>query len=191
MGSGTNGDRVNLGSDKEGDTVGTELVKERRQEVHGLEGMNAVDTGVVLVVEGRNDEQDEIHQETDLLHILPSVKLVVNKEGGQVVSTKRDSDIDQVPEPAGHDGCVCGFNNLDEIRLEELVAIEEDVVTEPGSSCGKKTTSEVLDAEVKRLHVVSGDLSLLLIDVELSACQWHLVPTVVDKPESTNSGDCE
>jgi hypothetical protein len=43
--------------------------------------VDTFDAGVVLVVEGWNDEQDEVHQESELLHPLATVVLVVDKEG--------------------------------------------------------------------------------------------------------------
>lgn len=79
--SGTNRCGEHFSGDEEGDSVRTELVEERGEEVHGLEGVDTFDAGVVLVVEGWNDEQDEVHQESELLHPLATVVLVVDKEG--------------------------------------------------------------------------------------------------------------
>jgi len=60
------------------------------------------DAGVVLVVEGGDDEEDEAHEETDLLHPFSAVKFVVDEERGEVVSAKRDTNVHQIPEPASH-----------------------------------------------------------------------------------------
>ncbi len=42
VGAGTDGGREDLAGDEEGDAVGAELVEERADEVHGLEGVDAV-----------------------------------------------------------------------------------------------------------------------------------------------------
>jgi len=58
--SSTNGNWINLGGCDECNTVGTELVEEGGQEVHGLKGVDALDGFVVVVVERRDDEEDEV-----------------------------------------------------------------------------------------------------------------------------------
>lgn len=78
---GADGRGEDLSRDEEGDGVGAELVEEGREEVHGLEGVDALDVGVVVVVEGWDDEEDEVHEEANLLHPLASVVLVVDEEG--------------------------------------------------------------------------------------------------------------
>lgn len=77
---GADGRGVDLGRHEEGDGVGAELVEERGEEVHGLEGFDASDARVVLVVERGHDEEDEIEQEPDLHHHLAAVQLVVDQE---------------------------------------------------------------------------------------------------------------
>ena len=77
---GTDGCWVDLGGDKEGDGVGTELVKEGGEKVHGLELLDVGVGGVILVLEGRNDEKDEVQKESNLLHILATIELVINQE---------------------------------------------------------------------------------------------------------------
>lgn len=81
VGGGAHGGGVDLSSDKEGDAVGAELVEEGREEIHGLEGVDAVDARVVIVVEGGHDEEDEVHEEANLHHPLAAVVLVVDEEG--------------------------------------------------------------------------------------------------------------
>ena len=191
VGGGTDWGWVDLGGDEEGHAVGAELVEERRQEVHGLEGVNAVDGRVVVVVEGGNDEEDEAEQEANLLHPLAAVELVINQEGGQVVAGKRAADVDQVPEPSGHDGGGVGREDLDELGLEELVSVEENIVTEPTTGSGDDATSEVTEGQLERFHVVTSDSVLLLGSHQLLGGQWHLVPSVVDEPEGTDGGDGE
>jgi hypothetical protein len=65
--------------------------------------MNSLDGLVVVVVEGWHDKQDEIHKETKLHHSLSANELVIDQEGSQVVAAKGDGDVDEVPQPTGHD----------------------------------------------------------------------------------------
>lgn len=46
--------------------------------------------------------------------------------------------------------------------MEELVTIEEDVVTEPAASGGQDSRPEVVEGEAEGLHIVAGDVGLLL-----------------------------
>ena len=80
MGGGTDRGRVDFGRDEECDSIGAELVEEGREEIHGLEA-DEVNFGVVVVVEAWDDEEDEIHEEAKLLHVLTAVELVVDEEG--------------------------------------------------------------------------------------------------------------
>lgn len=187
----TDGSGEDLSGDQEGDTVGTELVEERGQEVHGLEGVNVLDLSVVVVLEARNDEEDEAHHETDDLTPLATVELVVNGPHGTVVTGQLNTDVGQGPEPAGHDSVIVGGNGLDEVALEELVTIEENVVGEPSTGGGDETRSEVAEGQLERLGVVSGDRSLLLLGLKLLASSAHVVGTVVDEPKGTGGGDGE
>jgi len=88
VGSGTDGSWEAFGGDQEGHAVGAELLEERGQEVHGLESLDTGDAGVELVVESRNNEEDEVHEETKLLHVLTANNLVVDEESGKVVTRK-------------------------------------------------------------------------------------------------------
>lgn len=186
----TDGGGEDLSGDQEGDTVGTELVEERGQEVHGLEGVNVLGLGVVVVLEAGNDEEDEAHHETDDLSPLATVELVIDGPHSAVVTGHLDTDVGEGPEPAGHDGVILG-DDLDEVALEELVTVEENIVGEPSTSGGNETRSEVPEGQLERLGVVSGDGSLLLLGLELLAGGAHVVCTVVDEPQSTGSGDGE
>lgn len=183
---------VDLGSDQEGDGVWTELVEERGEEVHGLEGVDAGGRVVVVVVESWNDKEDEVEQETDLHHHLASVELIVDEEGGHVVTSERYSNVDQVPQPAGHDIAAGAWrDDGNKLRLEELVSIEENIVTEPGTGGREDARSEVSESELKRINIVPGDVGILLGLVELSGGEWHLVGSVVNKPKGTDSWDGE
>lgn len=116
--SGTDGSRENLAGNQESDRVGAELVEEGRQKVHGLEGMNAFRTSIVLVAEGRDDEHEEAHEEANLLHHLAAVKLVVDEKRCKIVTSQRDGDVDQVPSPVRHERAGVVRDNLDELTLE-------------------------------------------------------------------------
>jgi len=89
--------REDLGGGNESDTVGTKLVEERREEVHSHERVEARSLRVVFVVESRDDEEDEVAEETDDLHPLAAVELVVDHERGKVVAAESDTNVDQVP----------------------------------------------------------------------------------------------
>lgn len=191
VGGGTDGSGENLTGDEEGDRVGAELVEEGRDEVHGLE---AVDTGrarVVIVLEGGDDEHEEAHEEANLLHVLAAVHLVVNEERSKVVSAHGDSDVDQVPGPGGEDGVVGARDDVDELRLEELVAVEEDIVAEPSAGSGKETATEVSETVSEGVQVVAGNVGSLLSLCELLGGVGHAVGTVVEKPESADGGEGE
>lgn len=111
---------------------------------------------------------------------------------GKVVSHEGDTDVEQVPEPASHDIVRrCRRDDLDELRLEELVAVEEDIVAEPTASSGEDTRTKVVESQFQGLEIVSSDVGLLLDSIELLACQRHLVPTVVDEPERPDGWDSE
>jgi hypothetical protein len=86
----------------EGDSIGTELVEEGRDEVHGLELVDTLGAGVVSEVECWNGEADKASEETNDLHPLAAVEFVVDQERGEIVADEFDTDVDQVPEP------VCG-----------------------------------------------------------------------------------
>jgi hypothetical protein len=113
--SGADGGRVTFGGHDEGDGVRAELVEEGGEEVHGLEGVDVLGGRVVLVVECGDHEEDEVHQEANLLHPLPAVELVVDQERGEVVSHQRDADVEQVVQPAGQDGLLVGQQDADEL----------------------------------------------------------------------------
>ena len=140
--SGTDSGGVDLGGDDEGDTVRAELGEERRQEVHGLELVRSL-LSVVVVVESRNDEAEEVSKETDDHHPLATVELVVDHERSKVVSDESDEAVEQIPQPGDHDGLVVGVNGHDELRLEQLGTVEEDIGGKPGTSSSKDTSTEV------------------------------------------------
>lgn len=153
--------------------------------------MNALGAGVVLVAESRDDEHEEAHEETNLLHHLAAVKLVVNEERGKVVTSQRHSNVDQIPGPVGHEGVGVVRNDLDELTLEELVSVEKDVIAEPSTSSSKQTTTKVGEAVLESSHVVASNIGSVLGLRQLLGSVGHLPSSVVNEPKSTNGGECE
>lgn len=78
-------------------------------------------------------------------------------------------------------------DNTDKLRLEQLVAIEENVVGEPATSGCNQAGAEVSESELEGLSIVAGNLGLLLRCGQLLARRSHLVGTEVNKPERTDS----
>ena len=56
---------------------------------------------VIVIVESRDDEENEIHKETELLHSFSPHELIVDEEGCQIVTTEQHTDVHEVPKPAG------------------------------------------------------------------------------------------
>jgi hypothetical protein len=191
--SGSNGDREDLGSNQESGTVGTELLEESRKEVDGLESVDVLGSPEVVVQERRDDEEDEIGEETNVLETLPSDELVVDDEGGHVVSDKRDSTVEQVPVPSDNDRVVTRADDLDKDRLEQLVSVETKVVGEPTKGGSKDSTAKVAEDKFERGDVVSGlvDSSVFLGSHQGSRRVLELVVTVVRQPEGRKSHDTE
>lgn len=71
---------VDLSSDEESDCVGTELIEEGGEEVHGLEFLDVGFRSVVFEIEGRDNEENEAQHEADQLHVSAAVQLVVDEE---------------------------------------------------------------------------------------------------------------
>lgn len=189
MGCRTNWGGEDLSGNQESDRVGAELVEERAQEIHGLEFLDVLGRCVVIEVEGWNDEQDEHQQESDHLHPLATIELVVDQERGHVVTCERDTHIAQVPQPGRHNRAVIRANDIDEFGLEELVSVEENIVGEPSAGGSKDTEAEILEGQVKRLPVVTGDRALFLGSRQLFASSLHVVGTVVDQPQRAHGRD--
>ena len=122
--------REHLCCDQEGDAIGAELTEERRNEIAGLECVDARWSRVVGVVECWNNEAEEVRDETDDLHPLAAVQFIVNQERGKVVSDKLDTNVSKIPKPVRCDARGIWIDDGDELRLEELVAVEKDVIGE-------------------------------------------------------------
>jgi len=166
--------------------LGPNWLKKRREKVHGHEAGDAGGTGVVFVAKGGNDEADEIGEETNQLHPLAAVVLVVDQERCQVVTDEGYSNVDQVVEPGSHNIAVGAGDGLDELALEELVTVEEDIIGVPACGRCKETATKVGESHPKRLDVVTGDGLLLLRLLQMLRGRAHLVDTIVNQPERSN-----
>jgi len=182
-----NGSGEYFAGNEEGDAVGAELVEEGGKEVHGLESLDTLWRGVILVVECGDNEHDKTHQETDLLHHLTAVELVVDEERGEMVASQRDDDIVQVPDPARQNRGRVAADDSDELGLEELVAVEEYVVAKPCSSRGEQPTTEEGAGQPERLDIVACDIALPLRSGELATGMGHLVGAIVHEPKGADS----
>lgn len=191
VGSSSDGGGENLTGNEESDGVGAELVEEGGQEVHGLESVDTLGAGVVLVLERGDDEHEEAHEETNLLHPLTAVELVVDEESGAVVTSQGDDNVDQAPRPGGQEGVGVVGDDLDELALEELVAVEENVVAEPGTGGGEETATEVSKARLEGGNIITGDAGAALGLGKLLRGVGHLPSSVVDEPQSANGREGE
>ena len=108
---------------------------------------------------------------------------------GRVVSAKRDTDVDQVVQPSGHDRFAVVGDGGDEFGLEQLVAVEEDVVTVPAARGCDEARAEVGESKLEGLSIVAGHLGLLLRCSQLLAGGSHLESTEVNQPECTDRWD--
>ena len=162
-------------------------------------------------MKARDHEEDKVHEKAEHLHLFAAVEFVVNEKGlgrramsaanigrgrhgvweltGQVVSAKGNTDVDQVIQPSWHDGFAVVRDNTDEFCLEQLVAIEENVVGVPATSGCNQAWAEVCESKLEGLRIIAGNLGLLLRCSQLLARRSHLIGTEVDKPECTDSWD--
>lgn len=104
-----------------------------------------------------NHEEHGITQESNNLHSLPAVKLVVDQKGSKVVTTQTDTDVDHVPVPSHND--ITGrvrADDLNESGSKELVTVEQKVVEEPTHSGTNKTTSKVSADQFEGVEIVAG-----------------------------------
>ena len=81
---------------------------------------------------------------------------------GEVVPAKGHADVDQVIQPSWHDGLAVVRDGTDEFRLEQLVAIEEDVVGVPATSGCNYAWAEISKRKLEGLSIVASNLGLLL-----------------------------
>ena len=78
-------------------------------------------------VEGEcwNDKQNEIGHKTNNHHPLAAIKLVIDKEAGQIIANERYCHVNEVILPGNHDRCVSGSDYFDEFVLEKFISIEK------------------------------------------------------------------
>lgn len=175
-----------LCGNQKGNAIGSELVEEGREKVHGHELVYTSALCIVGVVESWNHEADEVAKETNDLHPLATIILVVDQEGSQIVAHERDADVQKVPQPADHDRISSTRNSFDELSLEQFVAVEEDVIGVPGTRSCKNTSTEVGEGQAQRLGIVASNRSLFLGLLKRPRCGPHFVGTVVAEPEGSN-----
>jgi hypothetical protein len=147
----------------------------------------------VVVQDGREEEEDKVGKEPNVLQTFPSDEFVVDDQGREVVSTESDPTVEQVPVPTDDDRVVSGTDDLDERRLEQLVTVETEIVGKPTKGGGKESPSKVVEDEFERGNVVSGliDPSVLLGSHQSGGRVLELVETVVGQPEGGQGHDPE
>jgi hypothetical protein len=131
-------------------------LEETRQEINSLERMNVLLSPQGVEQNRRDEEENSVGEESETLQPLPSDELVVNEQGGHVVSNKSNTTVEQVPVPSDNNGLgSIGTNDLDEGRLEKLVSVESEIVGEPGESSSEQTSTKVTEDELQRGNVVT------------------------------------
>lgn len=160
--SGSDGSGEDLASNEEGNRVGTKLVEKRGQKVHSLESVDVLRACEVLILERRDDKHQEAHKEADLLHHLAAVQLVVNEERGHIITNQRDGNVGEIPRPGGEERFGIARYDLDKLALEQLVAVEEDIIAEPGTSGREQATSEMSETVTQSRHIVTSNVGAAL-----------------------------
>lgn len=103
----------------------------------------------------------------------------------EIVSNKRNADVDEIIKPARHDGIATISNDFDKFALKELISIKENVISKPCSGSGNQSRTKICKGKSERLGIVSGDLTLPLRRRQLLTGRLHLVCSVVDEPEGS------
>lgn len=103
----------------------------------------------------------------------------------EIVSNKRNANIDEIIKPARHDGGTIISNDFDEFALKELISIKENVISKPCSGSGNQSRTKICKGKSERFGIVSGHLILPLRRRQLLTGRLHLVCSVVDEPESS------
>lgn len=145
------------------DRVRAKLIPKTGEEVQELEPCHAGPRfGECFIHYGWDEEADEVAEESDSLHRLSAIEFIVDERSSHVVSYKGTTDVDQVVEPAAHDARAVRFNDLDELGLKNLVAVEEEVVTEPTARSSDEPRPVVAQRKLERARVVSGRVQMPL-----------------------------
>ena len=74
-------------------------------------------------------------------------------------------------------------DDADKGTLEELIAVEENIIGKPRAGCSNHSRAKVTKSKLQGLSVVAGDLALLFCRGQLLACCPHLEGTVIDEPK--------
>ncbi|KAI3477577.1 hypothetical protein L1887_60617 [Cichorium endivia] len=189
---GTDGCGEHLGGEEEGGGVGAELVEEGREEVDGLERLDArAGHGERVVERSADDEEDEIGDEAVGLHPLAAVLLVVDEERSHVVADERDDDVVHVVDPGGLEAAGVVGDDADEDAREDLVAVEEEVVGEPAASSSEQTVPVVVERELERDKVVARSVETLLCGLEGGILVLHAIVSDVGEVEGEGGDDAE
>ena len=166
---------------------------------------------VVIVVECGDGEANKAGHEPDDLHPFAAVHFVIDQERGKIVADKRHTYVDQIPKPIRDYACGIRVQHGDELGLEELVAVEEDIIGEletsqyvemytfwrelgnahPCDGCSSDTWAKIRECKGQRLNVIACYGALLLRSLELLGGRSHLVETVVHEPERANGWNDE
>lgn len=102
----------------------------------------------------------------------------------EIVSNKRNTDVNEIIKPARHDGGTIISNDFDKFALKELISIKENVISKPCSGSGNQSRTKICKGKSERLGIISGHLTLPLRRCQLFTGRPHLVCSVVHEPES-------
>lgn len=104
----------------------------------------------------------------------------------EIVSNKRNADVDEIIEPPRHDGGAAISNDRDKLTLKELISIKENVIGKPCSRRGNHSRSKICKCKSERLGIVSRHFTLPLRCNQLLTGRPHLICSVIDEPECSN-----
>lgn len=77
----------------------------------------------------------------------------------EIVSNKRNADVDEIIKPARHDGGTIISNDFDKFALKELISIKENVISKPCSGSGNQSRTKICKGKSERLGIISGHLT--------------------------------
>lgn len=61
----------------------------------------------------------------------------------EIVSNKRNADVDEIIKPARHDGGTIIGNDFDKLALKELISIKENIISKPCSGSGNQSRTKI------------------------------------------------
>lgn len=61
----------------------------------------------------------------------------------EIVSNKRNADVDEIIKPARHDRVTIISNDFDKLALKELISIKENVISKPCSGSGNQSRTKI------------------------------------------------